>query len=199
MHTKRKRTNKMIAGLILLLVPPISVSTFIVQPSFEPCRIKMEKEGLAQPAISAFESTFNSLISGNNGIIPESTISPVPELTHTDSITIEPDTSLLPKTVVLKLNGGLGTSMGLDKAKSLLEVKKDGDTFLDLTAKQVINMRKEFGQNVKFMLMNSFSTSNDTLEFFRKKYPTLAAEEGLEMLQNKVPKIDATTFEVSDC
>ena len=27
------------------------------------------------------------------------------------------------KVVVLKLNGGLGTSMGLDKAKSLLEVK----------------------------------------------------------------------------
>lgn len=199
MHTKRKRTNKMItAGLVLLLVPPISVSTFIVQPSFEPCRAKMLEEGIAQSAISAFESTFNSLISGNNGIIPESTISPVPELTHADSITIEPDASLLPKTVVLKLNGGLGTSMGLDKAKSLLEVKKDGDTFLDLTAKQVMSMREEFGQNVKFMLMNSFSTSDDTLEFFRTKYPTLAAEEGLEMLQNKVPKIDATTFEVRE-
>jgi hypothetical protein len=26
----------------------------------------------------------------------------------------------------------------------------------------------------------------------------LAAEEGLEMLQNKVPKLDATTLEVSD-
>lgn len=43
----------------------------------------------------------------------------------------------LPETVVLKLNGGLGTSMGLDKAKSLLPVKGD-DSFLDLTAKQVI-------------------------------------------------------------
>lgn len=42
----------------------------------------------------------------------------------------------LPETVVLKLNGGLGTSMGLDKAKSLLPVKGD-DSFLDLTAKQV--------------------------------------------------------------
>lgn len=42
----------------------------------------------------------------------------------------------LMETVVLKLNGGLGTSMGLDKAKSLLPVKGD-DSFLDLTAKQV--------------------------------------------------------------
>jgi len=166
--------------------------------SFEPCRAKMEKEGIAQSAISAFESTFNSLVSGNTGMIPESTISPVPELVHTDSITAEPNSALLAETVVLKLNGGLGTGMGLDKAKSLLEVK-NGDTFLDLTAKQVMCMRKDFGQNVKFMLMNSFSTSDDTLEFFRTKYPTLATEEGLEMLQNKVPKLDATTYEPATC
>ena len=44
------------------------------------------------------------------------------------------------ETVVLKLNGGLGTSMGLDKAKSLLPVKGN-DTFLDLTAKQVTEER----------------------------------------------------------
>jgi phosphoglucomutase len=158
----------------------------------------MEAEGIAQSAISAFESTFNSLVSGNTGIIPESTISPVPELVHTDSISTEPDASLLASTVVLKLNGGLGTGMGLDKAKSLLEVK-NGDTFLDLTAKQVVCMREQFGQKVKFMLMNSFSTSADTLEFFQTKYPSLAAEEGLEMLQNKVPKLDATTFEPATC
>jgi hypothetical protein len=43
---------------------------------------------------------------------------------------------LLSRTVMLKLNGGLGTSMGLEKAKSLLVVK-DGRTFLDLIAEQV--------------------------------------------------------------
>jgi len=166
--------------------------------SFEPCRTKMEKEGIAPSAISAFESTFKSLVSGNTGIIPESTISPVPELVHTDSISTAPNSALLAETVVLKLNGGLGTGMGLDKAKSLLEVK-NGDTFLDLTAKQVMCMREEFGENVKFMLMNSFSTSDDTLEFFQTKYPSLAAEEGLEMLQNKVPKLDATTYAPATC
>lgn len=44
--------------------------------------------------------------------------------------------TLLSATAVLKLNGGLGTSMGLEKAKSLLPVK-DGKTFLDLIAEQV--------------------------------------------------------------
>lgn len=150
---------------------------------------------ISQSAISAFESSFNALVSGETGMILESTISPAPELVDADSIDLTPDISLLDKTVVLKLNGGLGTGMGLDKAKSLLEVK-NGETFLDLTAKQVMKMRKDFGCHVKFMLMNSFSTSEDTLAFFREKYPELAKEEGLEMMQNKVPKLDATTFEV---
>jgi len=156
----------------------------------------MEAEGIAPSAISAFESTFASLVSGNTGMISESTISPSPDLVNADSIQVSPDSALLKETVVLKLNGGLGTGMGLDKAKSLLKVKGD-DTFLDLTAKQVMKMRKDYGFNVKFMLMNSFATSEDTLAFFEEKYPALRGEEGLEMIQNKVPKLDATTYEVS--
>lgn len=155
----------------------------------------MEAEGIAPSAISAFESTFNSLVSGNSGMIPEATISPVPDLPSSKDFSGDANISLLASTVVLKLNGGLGTGMGLDKAKSLLKVKGD-DTFLDLTAKQITAMREEFGMKVKFMLMNSFSTSADTLAFFKAKYPSLAAEDGLEMLQNKVPKLDATTYEV---
>lgn len=158
----------------------------------------MEAEGIATAAISAFESTFDSLVSGNTGIISESSISPSPDLVDATSITGAPDTDLLAKTVVLKLNGGLGTGMGLDKAKSLLKVKGE-DTFLDLTAKQIVKMRETYGLNVKFMLMNSFSTSADTLAFFQEKYPDLAKEEGLEMLQNKVPKLDATTYEPATC
>lgn len=160
--------------------------------------MKMEAEGIAASAISAFESTFKSLVSGNTGMIPESTISPAPDLINSDDIGVAPDTSLLSKTVICKLNGGLGTGMGLDKAKSLLKVKGE-DTFLDLTAKQILKMRSETGTKVKFMLMNSFSTSADTLAFFQEKYPTLACEDGLEMLQNKVPKLDATTLEPATC
>ena len=37
---------------------------------------------------------------------------------------------------MVKLNGGLGTTMGLNKAKSLIEVK-DGLTFLDIAVKQI--------------------------------------------------------------
>mmetsp|Transcript_26876 Transcript_26876/g.58993 ORF Transcript_26876/g.58993 Transcript_26876/m.58993 type:complete len:465 (+) Transcript_26876:67-1461(+) len=167
-------------------------------PSFDSVRAKMEEEKIAPSAIAAFQSTFDSLVSGNTGMIAESTISPAPALVSSESFTSEKNTSVLSETVVLKLNGGLGTGMGLDKAKSLLKVKGD-DTFLDMTAKQIVDMRKEFGMKVKFMLMNSFSTSEDTLNFFKENYPDIAGEEGLEMLQNKVPKLDEVTLEPASC
>ena len=62
-----------------------------------------------------------------------------------------------------KLNGGLGTGMGLEKAKSLLDLK-DGNTFLDFIAKQVVDMREKLGMELAFILMNSFATSADTLQ-----------------------------------
>ena len=65
--------------------------------------------------------------------------------------------TLLKQTAVLKLNGGLGTSMGLEKAKSLLPVK-DGKTFLDLIAEQVVYTREKFGSKVRFILMDRSAT-----------------------------------------
>ena len=69
------------------------------------------------------------------------------------------------------------------QAKSLLKVKGE-DTFLDLIAQQVISMRKDFGQPVKFMFMNSFATSADTMEYLQK-YPEILSDQ-LEFVQNKV-------------
>ncbi|HEX4644081.1 MAG TPA: UTP--glucose-1-phosphate uridylyltransferase, partial [Verrucomicrobiae bacterium] len=94
--------------------------------------------------------------------------------------------------VVVKLNGGLGTSMGLENAKSLLVIK-DGLTFLDFIARQVLHLREAHRAPLRFLLMNSFSTSGDTLAFL-KKYPELGAPETLELMQSSVPKIDAATL-----
>merc|ERR1719487_767964 len=155
---------------------------------FEPLEKKMKAEGLSDSAIQAFKYSYSRLLSGDKGMIGESDIEPAKDVAKYEDIqkTIKQDTSLLKKTAVVKLNGGLGTGMGLDKAKSLLPVK-DGDTFLDLIAKQVVEMRKKYG-GVKFMLMNSFSTSEDTIAFL-KKYKELAEDKSIEFVQNKVPKI----------
>lgn len=92
---------------------------------------------------------------------------------------------ILEKTVVVKLNGGLGTSMGLEKAKSLLIVK-DGKTFLDLIVEQVRYMRKVYDAKINFTLMNSFSTSEDTMAYLKTAYPDIVTEVDLELMQNQV-------------
>jgi phosphoglucomutase len=160
---------------------------------FSPFAAKMKGEGLSASAISAFEFAYTELCSGSSGCVAESTIEPVPSLPSLSkdiASKVTPNPKLLEETVVLKLNGGLGTSMGLDKAKSLLPVK-NGQTFLDLTSKQVIAMRQKFKLGVKFMLMNSFNTSTDTLSFL-EAYPTIRNDPTLELVQNKVPKINKT-------
>jgi UDP-N-acetylglucosamine pyrophosphorylase len=114
----------------------------VVKGDFAPFRAKMQEEGLSEAAMKAFEFSYNSLVSGETGMIAENSIEPAADVPYLEgkpgSIreSIKANPSLLKETVVLKLNGGLGTSMGLDKAKSLLFVKGD-DTFLDIMAKQV--------------------------------------------------------------
>jgi len=154
----------------------------------------MRDDGLSDAAILAFQHSFMLWANGESGMISEKSIQPAVDVPSLDEIraSIKQDASLLDETVVVKLNGGLGTSMGLDSAKSLLRVKGD-DTFLDLTAKQVISMREKFGKNVRFSLMNSFSTSDDTMAYL-KKYPEIYADPDLEFVQNKVPKLDAETL-----
>ena len=95
----------------------------------------MKAEGLSKAAIDAFKYNFTKLTSGESLFVGESQISPVADLPVYESLSAE-DPSLLKSTVVLKLNGGLGTGMGLEKAKSLLPIK-DGLSFLDFIAKQV--------------------------------------------------------------
>ncbi len=84
--------------------------------------------------------------------------------------------------------------MGLEKAKSLLMVK-DGKTFIDLIALQVKHQRSSFGSDVKFVLMNSFSTSADTKAFLASAHDDLLKEANIELLQNKSPKVDKATLQ----
>jgi len=154
----------------------------------------MRADGLGDAAVAAFSAAYGALTSGATGMIPEADLTPASGVPKLDDVTAKPvDAALLGKTVVLKLNGGLGTSMGLDYAKSLLKVK-GADTFLDLTAKQIMAMRAELNTKVRFVLMNSFATSADTMAFFKENYPVLYADPDLEFVQNKVPKISRDDF-----
>ena len=168
------------------------------QGNFSPFQRKMEEAGVSAAAIAAFHRSYAILASGETGLMPESTIEPVTVLPRAAEVTkpVSPERAreLLARTCVLKLNGGLGTSMGLEKAKSLLKVK-EGLTFLDLICRQVLRRRGE--GSLAFLLMDSFTTSADTRAFIARHYPQLC-EHGdwaeIELMQNKVPKVHAATL-----
>lgn len=158
-------------------------------------REKMLRAGVSGPAIRAFERAYAQLAARESAMLPESAISPAESLPDAGTLPApapEEAAALLAQCAILKLNGGLGTSMGLDRAKSLLEVRP-GVTFLDLIARQIAHFRRTTGSNVRFLLMNSFSTSADTRAFLAA-HPELGEPDDVELLQNKTPKIDAATL-----
>jgi UTP--glucose-1-phosphate uridylyltransferase len=73
----------------------------------------------------------------------------------------------LKKLAVVKLNGGLGTSMGCVGPKSVIEVR-DGMSFLDLSVRQIEYLNKQYDCDVPFVLMNSFNTDDDTQSIIKK-------------------------------
>jgi UTP--glucose-1-phosphate uridylyltransferase len=152
-------------------------------------RDKMESAGLSSAAIRAFLYQYEKLAGNETGSIAEASIAPVKNLPSIEGKPFPDDSTLLTtETVVLKLNGGLGTGMGLEKAKSLLRVRGDL-TFLDIIVRQSLGLDPAIG----LLFMNSFSTSADTLAAL-SKYPELGALDRLELMQNKVPKIHAESL-----
>ena len=159
---------------------------------------KMKQEGLSQAAISAFLHGVEELRSNAKMQVPEADIRPaegLPVWEELVSATEPADAALLAQTALIKLNGGLGTSMGLQQAKSLLEIKP-GLTFLDLIVRQVQTLREQSGSHVQLLLMNSFSTSADTMQHLaRYAEGGFADPAEVELLQNKVPKLAQDTLE----
>jgi UTP--glucose-1-phosphate uridylyltransferase len=142
---------------------------------------KMEREGIARAAIDTFRHYYEQLAAGETGMLPESSIEPVEDVQQLGDLP-EGDPPL-DEAVVIKLNGGLGTSMGMTRAKSLIEAK-DGLTFLDVIQRQVVELRERGGARLPLVLMDSFYTHDDALA-------ALDIESDLppDFVQNKEPKI----------
>jgi UTP--glucose-1-phosphate uridylyltransferase len=149
---------------------------------------KMRADGAQPVAVDTFRHYYERLESGEAGVLREDEIEPVDEAQDFDDL---PDGSGAPldEVVVLKLNGGLGTSMGMTKAKSLLEVK-DGLSFLDVIVRQVLALREASGARIPLVLMNSFATRDDSLAAVRE-HDGVEADVPLDFVQNRVPKIRA--------
>ena len=161
---------------------------------FKPFEERMKNEGLDQVVIETFRHHYYQLLGGGTGYISRLQIDPVDNVPDMEKLKdySQAGQSAMDRAVVIKLNGGLGTGMGMEKAKSLLEVK-NGLSFLDIIARQVLHFRSKYDCGLPLLLMNSFHTRSDSLTAL-EKYPALYGEIPLDFLQHKVPKIDQRTL-----
>ncbi len=161
------------------------------QADFSAVARRMQAAGLPALAIRTFEHYFKQLACGQTGLLAEAEISPASDVPRLEDLPADSEFSpALAQTVVIKLNGGLGTSMGLNQAKSLLPARA-GTSFLELIARQVLHLREATGHALPLILMNSFNTEADSLALLAK-LPELAAGQGevpLSFLQHRVPRL----------
>ena len=155
------------------------------QNEFEAFRERLVRGGCHPVAQAMFAYYFARFRAGDTGEVPEAEIEPpaVAQLVSYESLpAVAGETR--GRVAMVKLNGGLGTSMGLTKAKSLLEVKP-GLTFLDVIAQQALVAA------VPLVLMNSYNTHEDSMALLAGRYPELAGRGLLRaFVQNRFPRIE---------
>lgn len=157
--------------------------------AFDPYARKLEADSAPPLLVATFRRQYQSWRHGQSGQISRADLEDVGPLPSLDELPAAGE-DLLSRTVMIKLNGGLGTGMGLDRAKSLLPVRP-GVTFLDLIARQVLTLRRRHGVALPLLLMNSFNTESDTAHALAR-YPELARQPvPLGFRQHRIPRIRA--------
>lgn len=156
---------------------------------------QMRAEGVPDVAIRTFADQHRRLSAGERGLLAEADLDPVDAVPDADDLpevdlTADAIREALDVTVVLKLNGGLGTSMGMTGPKSLLPVKQ-GLSFLDITARQVRHLRAQTGARLPLLLMDSFATRRASLDALAAHPDLPVPGVPADFLQGKVPKLRA--------
>jgi len=158
----------------------------------QPFASRMRAAGLPEAAVASFCLHLSRYLGGSQTTLRSDAIQPLSGLPDAETLTgfAAAGRAAIERVAVIKLNGGLGTSMGLDRAKSLLEIRA-GMSFLDLIARQVLSLRARSGATVPLLLMNSFRTAADS-DAFLARYPELAIDGlPLSFLQHRIPKVMA--------
>ncbi|GAB1409943.1 UTP--glucose-1-phosphate uridylyltransferase [Desulfovibrionales bacterium] len=163
---------------------------------FRPFALKMEQQSLPAIVINTFKCYFNQFLYGAQGKLNCHDILPITDNELPEYETLERYKPLgertLHKAAVIKLNGGLGTSMGLESAKSLIPVK-DCLNFLDLILLQAAYIRSRYQVEFPQIFMNSFKTHMETMMKIGN-FNNGATGISLAFLQHRYPKILAKDF-----
>ncbi len=165
-----------------------------IEYDFDPSLAKMRAAGLPDLAIESFRRSFEKVTRGETGLIRSSEIEPVANVPGTGDLGRyrKAGEGWLDRTVVLKLNGGLGTSMGMSRAKTLLPVRPE-ITFLDLIARQILHLRRTHGCRLPLVFMNSYRTREDSLAVL-SRIAGLESDVPLDFVQGRVPRLLVDTL-----
>jgi UTP--glucose-1-phosphate uridylyltransferase len=173
---------------------PETTQTALDEQALDRFAERMRSEGLPEIATRAFLRAIRFVSSGGETMIRETAIESVDSLPSLEELAEfeAAGRAAVSRAVVIKLNGGLGTSMGLSKAKSLLPIRP-GFSFLDLIARQILWQREHWGGDLPLVLMNSYRTRDDSLAALAQ-YSDLEKQIPLDFIQHKVPRIEAETW-----
>jgi UTP--glucose-1-phosphate uridylyltransferase len=153
---------------------------------------KMRDAGQPEEAILAFRRNYRRVEAGESAFLRSEDLEPVSDVVRLEDVAeVQPQEALRP-VVVIKLNGGLATTMGLRQPKSLIEAR-EGLTFLDIIIGQLLALRERYGVRLPLVLMNSEVTRSETLEALMQ-HPELDVGLPLEFMQSVVPKLEAQTL-----
>jgi UTP--glucose-1-phosphate uridylyltransferase len=154
---------------------------------------KAEAGGTRAAELAALRRRLRQLSEDEAGRLPGNVLEPIENLPRLDELPEPPPgqaREALDQLAIVKLNGGLGTSMGLSGPKSLLGVKP-GAGFLDILATQVLALRQRYGARLPLVLMNSTVTRGPSQEVLRRYHGLDVPGLPLDFLQGREPKIRA--------
>ena len=174
-----------------------------IEEVFSHSAAKMREKGMSETAINQFHHLYSVWQHEEaSNWIREDDVEPLEQVPSFRDVyeTINHDKAVdaFAKTAFLKLNGGLGTSMGLECAKSLLPVRRHKARqmrFIDIIIGQVLTARTRLNVELPLTFMNSFRTSADTVKVLKHNRKFTQHEIPMEIIQHQEPKLVAATGE----
>jgi len=154
---------------------------------------KMRAAGQTEAAIDQFVGALTRVQNGVATMVASSELEPAPDVPRLEDLPDVDPVTALEHVAVIKLNGGLATSMGLQQPKSLLEAR-EGHSFLEIIIGQTVALRQRHGLALPLLLMNSESTHWATIALL-SDYPEISSPQmAPDFMQSMVPKLEAETL-----
>ncbi len=155
---------------------------------------KMRDAGQDAEAVRVFRSSYQRLEAGESALIGTAELEPAGDVPALAELPEPDDPSVLDRLAVIKLNGGLATTMGLQQPKSLVQAR-DGRSFLEIIIGQTLALRKRYGARLPLLLMDSEATQSETLRSLEGHAELAVDGLALDFLQSMIPKLEARSLQ----